>query len=103
MRDRNSANAETDAEMIVVTLYKTSSSRNMKPHDSLFLLFVREADRVLYDEFVRGTITAWDLLTKLRELDPELRYPTGDGLPFVHLLAAVGKDEPPKPFIDLLK
>jgi hypothetical protein len=80
-----------------------AASTMASPHDALFLAFVREIDRELYRGFVRGTITSWQLLTKLRELDPELGYPSGDGIPFVHILAAVGQDDSPKPFIDTLR
>ena len=57
----------------------------------------------MYNSFIQGKTTAWQVLTRLREIDPEFGHPrdTG-GMPFIHTLAAIGQDESPKPFIDLL-
>jgi hypothetical protein len=68
------------------------------------LVFVREYDPQLYEAFVTKKINAWALLMKLRELDPEFGYPNYQGgVPFINFLAAVGNDDTPKPFIDLLE
>ena len=40
---------------------------------------------------------------KLRELDPRFGYPTDRGIPFLRLLAVLGNDDAPKPFIELLE
>jgi hypothetical protein len=81
----------------------TANAVAAEAHEVLFFVFLREYDQQLYDDFVRRKLTCWSVLMKLRELDPQFGCPSGERIPFVHLLAALGNDDAPKPFIDLLE
>jgi hypothetical protein len=82
-----------------------ASGQNIsEPEQILFLVFLREFDSTLYEHWLLEKVSSWELLLKLRELDSEFGYPTQrGGAPFLDLLAALGKNQRPKSFMDLLE
>jgi hypothetical protein len=81
-----------------------SASTLAQPEDAVLLVFLRELDVTLYNNFLCEKATSWQVLERLRELDPEFGYPDyAGGVVFLELLATLGADKKPKSFLELLK
>lgn len=95
---------QTQQFLIRASVAVAAGSTIAQPEPILFLVLLRQLDSDTYQNFLRGKLLAWEVLVRLREIDPEFGNPTNNGgVVFLEVLAGVGRDEPPKPFVELLE
>lgn len=95
---------KTHQFMVRATIAAIAGSAVAQVPHTTFLVFLREYDPNLYDDFLEEKLTSWEILIRLRTLDPQFGVPGySGGTPFIDLLAGMGQEQKPKPFLELLK